>query len=144
MSVLTAKLLLDTNYLIDYADETRPDSASTIALFRAIVKGKFDAVISAASLKDAYYLLAKHLGEQAARDWVRVFIRALSVEPLDVEACAIALESNEPDFEDGCVRAIAERDNVDFIITRDKKAFARSWIKAYSAKEFLELFPVEE
>lgn len=65
------------------------------------------------------------------------------MEQLDVEACVVALESNEPDYEDGCIRAIAERAGVDFIITRDKKAFARSYVKAYTAREYLELFPSE-
>lgn len=72
---------------------------------------------------------------------MRVFMRAFEVEDLDVEICSIALEPDEPDYEDGCIRAIAESAQIDFIITRDEAAFARSWAKSYSAKRFLELFP---
>lgn len=133
-------VLLDTNFLIDYADETRPQTQEAATLFSRIIQGEIHACVAAPSLKDAYYLLCKHMGERAARDWVRVFVRAFEVEPLDVEVCIMALESDEPDYEDGCIRAIAERAGVDFIITRDRKAFARSYVKCYSAKEYLDLF----
>ena len=136
-----SKLLLDTNVLLDFADATRPEQEFAVRLLASIFRGENEAAIAASSLKDAYYILCKFQGEQAARDWVRVFVRAIPVEQLDVEICATALDSDEPDYEDGCIRAIAERAQVDFIITRDKRAFARSWVKSYSAREFLELFP---
>lgn len=135
------RILLDTNFLLDFIDETRPESAYACELFRRAVSGEFSAIISAASLKDMYYVACKRGSEQEARDWVNMFIWAFDIEPLDVEACAIAVSSDEPDFEDGCVRAIAECAQVDFIITRDRTAFARSWVKTYSPREFLELFP---
>lgn len=137
-------ILFDTNFLLDFVDETRPDSEYAVELFKRTVSGEFTGYIAASSLNDAYYVMQKRGSDQEARDWVRAFIRAFTVEELDIEICAIAVDSDEPDFEDGCIRAIAERAQVDFIITRDKKAFARSWVKTYSAREFLELFPPTE
>lgn len=138
------KILLDTNFLLDFIDETRPESEYACELFRRTVSGEFSGVIAASSLKDMYYIACKRGSEQEARDWANMFIWAFDVEPLDVEICVIAASSDEPDFEDGCVRASAERAQVDFIITRDRTAFERSWVKAYSAREFLELFPAKE
>ncbi|MFR7797630.1 MAG: hypothetical protein ACLU37_05495 [Collinsella sp.] len=46
-------------------------------------------------------------------------LKSYSVEPLDQEACFTSAYSDELDFEDGCIRAMAERAGVDFIITRD-------------------------
>lgn len=138
-----SRLLLDTNYLLDFVRPERPESTEAVTLFRLICGSSHTACVASASLKDFYYLLRGDYSEQERRDWLRVFIRAFDIEELDVEICSTALESDEPDYEDGCIRAIAERAQVDFIITRDKKAFARSWVKSYSAKEFLELFPPE-
>lgn len=135
------RLLLDTNYLLDFVDETRPDSSQAAELFIRIVHGEFIGVVSAPSLKDFYYLVRKHGSDQEARDWIRTFMRLFEVEELDAEVCSIALESDEPDFEDGCIRAIAERAQVDFIITRDERAFERSWIKTRSPRQFVALFP---
>lgn len=135
------KLLLDTNFLLDFVDATRPESESAVRLFTILVRGEHKGCVATSSLKDFYYIARKRGGDQEARDWIRIFMRAFDIEDLDIEVCAVALESNEPDFEDGCIRAIAELAQVDFIITRDADAFARSWVKSYSAARFLELFP---
>ena len=136
------RLLFDTNFLLDFIDPDRPDSDDAVSLFKETVSGRYDGRVAASSLKDMYYVLSKFRGESEARDWVRAFMRVLTVEEIDAEVCAIALDSDEPDYEDGCIRAIAERSQVDFIITRDEDAFARSWVKTYSAKRFNELFGV--
>lgn len=48
-------------------------------------------------------------------------------------------ESDEPDFEDGLIRACAELNDISFILTRDSAAFRRSRVRAVSAKEYLEI-----
>ena len=47
--------------------------------------------------------------------------------------------SDEPDFEDGIVRACAERWKADYIISRDEKAYANSHIKRVTAEEYLRI-----
>ena len=65
--------------------------------------------------------------------------------PVDEPLCRVALLSDEPDFEDGVIRACAESAPVDFIVSRDEGAFARSSIRRLSAQEYLYLFcEVEE
>ncbi len=61
----------------------------------------------------------------------------VAVAPVSAEECDRSLRSNEPDFEDGLVRACAELNGADFIITRDEDAFAGSKVKSATAKEFL-------
>ncbi len=134
------KLLLDTNFLLDIVEPGRPDEEAAVTLFKALVSGDLEGLVAASSLKDLYYLVRKWQGDQAARDWLRVFMRVFTVTELDIEVCAVAVDSDEPDFEDGCIRAIAEREMVDCIITRDEKAFLRSRVKSFTAKDFLALF----
>lgn len=54
--------------------------------------------------------------------------------------CVCHALSDEPDFEDGIIRACAEAAGADFIISRDERAFARSPIKRLSAQEYIDLF----
>ena len=54
------------------------------------------------------------------------------------EETLLALDSNEPDFEDGLVRACAELNDADFIISRDEKAFRKATIRRVTAKEYLD------
>ena len=65
--------------------------------------------------------------------------RAFEVTELTLEILDAALASDEPDFEDGLVRATAEALGVDVIVSRDARAFVGSSIRRCSAVELLGL-----
>lgn len=134
------RLLLDTNVLLDFMIEKRPESGYAVDIFRLCANGAAKGMVGAASLKDIYYISQKYLGEQAARNFVRAFIAAFDVAPVDKALCATAVDSDEPDFEDGLVRAAAEDNSADFIISRDTKAYGRSKVRALTPREYVELF----
>ena len=134
------KLLLDTNVLLDFMVPDRPESDAAVEIIRRCSNGTDVGCVCAGSLKDAYYVACKHLGEQTAHDFVRVFLEALSVAPLDEAMCKIAANSNEPDFEDALVRATAEHINANLILTRDAKAYEHSTVRAISPQQFVDLF----
>ena len=46
----------------------------------------------------------------------------------------------EQDFEDGLIRACAELNDVDVILTRDADAFKRAKVRAMTCAEYLETF----
>ena len=133
------RLLLDTNVLLDLAVPSRPKSEEAVALLGRIDEGFDEGLVSVGSLKDFYYIMQKHSSESTARGFVRLFMALLTVLALDSGVCACALESDEPDFEEGIVRFLAENEKADFIITRDEKAFARSRIKSLSPSDYLEM-----
>ena len=58
--------------------------------------------------------------------------------------CRQAADSDEPDFEDGLVRACAENARVDFIVTRDVTAFARSKVRSIAPADYVARFLVDE
>jgi len=75
------------------------------------------------SLSDVHYIMGKLYGKPAAKQAVRLLCDLVTIDPIGAEETLLALESNEPDFEDGLIRACAELNDVDFIISRDRKAF---------------------
>ena len=46
----------------------------------------------------------------------------------------------DSDFEDGLIRACAELNDVDVILTRSADAFKRSKVRAMTCAEYLEIF----
>lgn len=134
-----SKLLLDTNVLLDIAVPSRPNSHEALLLLGRIDEGTDTGTISAGSLKDFYYVMRKYSNEKTARGFVRLFMAILCVMPIDAGVCTYAIECDEPDFEDGIIRAIAETESVDFIISRDDGAFSRSRIKSLAPASYLEL-----
>lgn len=138
------RLLLDTNVLLDALDEHRPQSAEALEVLRLCNTGEAMGMVSPGSLKDLYYVLAKLHDERHARRAVRALMDLLVILPLEVEACANAIASTEPDFEDGLIRAAAELNDVEFILTRDRAAFRTSPIRSVTCAEYLEIRALEE
>ncbi len=133
------RLLIDTNVMLDAVLSGRPGTdAAREVLNLCNGNGEFG-MACALSLKDVYYVAAKIHGEPWARSAVRMLMDLLAVAPVDAEVLDGAARSNEPDFEDGIVRSCAELNGADFIITRDKAAFAKCKIRAVSASEYLEI-----
>ena len=131
------RLMIDTNILLDALDSRRPDSqAAREVLDRCNGWGEFG-MASAVSFKDVYYFTGKMRGELWARSATNRLMDLVAVAPVDGEICDMAIRSNEPDFEDGIIRACAELKGADFIITRDKDAFANSKIRSVTAPEYL-------
>ena len=95
--------------------------------------------VAAASLKDAYRIFCKQYGEESARRAVGFLMNLLIIVPLSAEECDIALRSDEPDFGDGLIRACAERNDIDFILTRNESAFALSKIRSLDCADYLEI-----
>lgn len=121
-------VLLDTNIILDLLSMTRPHHAEAQSfLERALEDNRYRIVLPASSLKDAYYILHRHYSsEEWARDDIRTIRELFTVADLTDSAVGTALVSDEPDFEDGIVRAIAEEQGCKAIVSRDTKAFANS------------------
>ena len=66
------------------------------------------------------------------------------IAPMGPEDCDVSLRSDEPDFEDGLVRACAELNGIDFILTRDAKAFDHSTVRAVNCAKYLEIFAARD
>lgn len=133
------KVLLDTNILLDVMIPDRSESEYAAKVVCKAGEGSLDVIVSAGSLKDVYYIARKALDDSTTRSFIRGFIGLFKVVPIDEAVCLSALDSSEPDFEDGIVRVIAESEKVDFILTRDFDAYRDSRVKALTAKRYLEL-----
>jgi len=134
-----SRLLLDTNILLDAVMRERPQSAEARQVLDRCNGWGDMGLVAAVSLKDLYYVLGKCWGEPTARECVEQLMGLVVVAPVGGEEADLALHAGEPDFEDGLVRACAELNDVDFIITRDAAAFRKSRVRSVSAAEYLEI-----
>lgn len=137
---MNRKLLLDTNILLDAAMSEREGWAAAVMLMDEFAYENVDGYVCATSLKDIYYVLTKYDTEASARDFVLAILDLFEIVSIDKAMCRMAARSDEPDFEDGIIRMCAETLPVDFIISRDKSAFARSPVRRISAQEYLYTF----
>lgn len=139
------KALLDTNILLDAAMQERPGWVAAQLLLDEVAFGELKAFVAATSLKDVYYVLGKYQDVSFAEEYVAAAMDAFSLVAVDEAVCRAALCSDEPDFEDGIVRACAESAQVDFIVSRDDAAFKTAKIRKLTAQEYVDAFcSVEE
>lgn len=89
------------------------------------------------SLKDFYFITRRDLNEGTRRAWIALFLDTFLLASFDRKTCEAALGSGEPDFEDGLIRAAAEREGCTHIITRDLKAFVHSAAASMTPEEYV-------
>ena len=133
------RVLLDTNVLLDCVDPRRKFHKDAMLLMKQCNGGGDMAIASSLSFKDVYFVMDKLYNEPTAREATRLLADLVGIGPISAEETLMALESNEPDFKDVLVRACAELNDIDFIISRDKEAFGKSTVRKLTAHEFLQL-----
>lgn len=131
------RVFFDTNILLDYLDPKRPQSKEASEVV-ALCNGSGDmGVVCPMSLKDVYYIIRRALSEPRAREAVEVLMAMLVIAPFSAEECDLAIRSDEPDFEDGLIRASAELNGADVILTRDAAAFEHSKVRSMDCATYL-------
>lgn len=118
----------------------RSERETALKLLDKIACSEVDAGIATSSLEDVYFILSKYASEADARKYVGALMELVDLVAPDERVCQTAILSDEPDFEDGIIRACAESYEADFIISRRTDAFERAWIKRLSAEDYLKYF----
>lgn len=138
--VFLGSIFLDTNILLDVVSTSRPMSeASSELILKALTRG-VRCLCGAASLKDVYYVYERMTcDEPAARAKFRGLRSLFDVATLDSALIDAALDSDEPDFEDGIIRAQAESFRVDAIVSNDADAFLHSPICKVTSLEAIDM-----
>lgn len=134
------RLLIDTNIVIDLLAKREPFYHSAAQLFSLADKKELTLCISSISIANTYYILSKLSSEKTTRDVIRKFKVLVEILPLDDKIVDLAL-SNElfQDFEDGLQFYTSIENNIDIIISRNKKDFKHSSIPVLTAKEFVSM-----
>lgn len=134
------RVMVDTNALIDLVSSSRPAHGRTVAAVVALLgSGDFEGCVLSSALKDVYYVYCRHYGDEpSARRAIRELRRMFALVNLTPSIVDAALDSDEPDFEDGLVRAAAELTDCDFLLTRDAPGFLSAGFEKVDADGLLE------
>ena len=117
------KVLLDTNILLDIALKREPHFNNSSQVFALIDNKLIEAAITATTVTDLYYLARKEKDAQQAKGFIPDLIKIVDILDVNKEIIANALVSDMKDFEDAVQAFSAGYNNVEAIITRNKKDF---------------------
>ena len=133
-----SRLLIDTNIVIDLLAKRHGFYEEAAELFSRADKKELVLTISALTFANTYYILTKLKSAKEAREILRKFKVLVKILSLNEKVTELALSNDLfPDFEDALQYYSAIENQVDVIITRNKKDFRASKIPVLTAKEFL-------
>lgn len=131
------KLLVDTNIVIDLLSKRQEFFQEAQELFTLADNNEVVLFVSALTFANTHYLLAKYQKLDEARKTLIKFKVLVTVAALDDKIVELALVSDFKDFEDAIQYHTALENEVDIIITRNKKDFKNSKLPVMTAKEYL-------
>jgi predicted nucleic acid-binding protein len=131
-------LLIDTNIVIDLLAKRKEFYNDAAELFSLSDRKELKLAISSLTFANTNYILSKLKSAKEARAILRKFKVLVEVVSLDDKITELALSDESfPDFEDGLQYYSAIENQVDIIISRNKKDFKNSNLPVLTAKEFL-------
>jgi len=135
------KILLDTNIILDVFLYREPNIKSVEKIFELIYQNKVTAYTTASSITDIYYITVKRLGDIPTREALRNLFNLIKIITVDGNDCVYALNLPIPDFEDALVSVCANKVDIDYIITNDKRFLSvdTQLAPVIAADNFLEL-----
>ncbi len=132
------KILIDTNIVIDLLSKRKDFYDDAATLFSKADKKQLKLTISALTFANTNYILTKLKSVKEAREILRKFKVLVELLSLDDKITELALSDETfPDFEDGLQYYSAIENDIDIIITRNKKDFKNSKLPVLTAREFL-------
>lgn len=132
------KLLIDTNIIIDLLSKRKAFYDDAAQLFSKADQDKLKLTISSLTFANTNYILSKLRSAKDAREILRKFKVLVELLPLNDKITELALSDESfLDFEDGLQYYSALENDIDIIISRNKKDFKSSKLPVLTSKEFL-------
>ena len=132
------KVFLDVNVMIDIMGQREPFSVPALQLMALADRGIVQIYVSAMSYATASFILGRYNKEVDVLNEFSKFMQITTATPVDAVTLDSSIHSGFTDFEDAMQYFSAQRENVDFIVTRNKKDFAAATIPVFEPQEFID------
>jgi len=120
-------VLIDTNVVLDYAEEREFFFEAAQKVFETIKQRKVIGCVSASAVTDIFYfLLKRYKDSDFVIQLLKKLIRILKILDVDRQTIEAAIDSGMKDFEDAVQAAAAQAFGIDIVVTRDKAGFSNS------------------
>ena len=133
------RALIDTCVIIDALQNREPFAQEAQQIFFTVANKHATGYISAKSVLDIYYLTHRSThSDEETRKILKTLLGLFDILDTTQLDCRQALSSDISDYEDAVMCETAKRCDVDCIVTRNLKDYAKSEVTVYSPAEFLE------
>jgi|WetSurMetagenome_2_1015567.scaffolds.fasta_scaffold106448_2 predicted nucleic acid-binding protein len=137
------RVFVDANVLLDVLANRRPFYRDAARIWTLAESGKIEALISAISFNNVYYVVRKASDRKTAEKALQLMRNIFVAVPLTVQILSRAIDAGFSDFEDAIQFHSAVHAGAARIITRDADHFPVADIPAISPAAFLASFAPE-
>ncbi len=134
------KVFIDTDVIIDLLAKRELFYDDAAKLFTVIDKKQIDAFTTPVVFSNIHYILSRLKNSSFALENMRKLRLLINILKVDEKIVDLALNSKIKDFEDAIQYYSTLENNINFIITRNKKDFTEKKVVPYTPKEYLDLF----
>jgi predicted nucleic acid-binding protein len=133
------RVFVDTDIIFDLLAKREPFYSAAAHLFTLADEGKIQIYISALSMANIHYLIAKQQSESEAKQILRKFKVLVQVIPLTEKIIDLALNSEFEDFEDAIQYFSTLQNEIEILLTRNLKDYKKAQISVLTAQDFINL-----
>jgi predicted nucleic acid-binding protein len=133
------RVFIDTDVILDLLLAREPFFSAATRLFLLVQDGEIEGCVSPLSFSNLFYVLRKELSAPEAISALRKLKVLTRVLPVDDRTIDSALASSFADFEDAIQYYAALSDEIDVIVTRNKRDYKTAKLPILNAEECVEL-----
>ncbi|MBI4352900.1 MAG: PIN domain-containing protein [Candidatus Omnitrophica bacterium] len=136
------KIFIDADVLLDVLTGREPHHTHAASLMTLAETGRVWGYTSPLIFANLHYILQRSKSKAESLNQlrkVRVLLRVLAITEKMVD---LALSSEFEDFEDAIQYYTAVENQMDCLITRNKRDYKRSMLPVYSAEEYVKIHSV--
>jgi predicted nucleic acid-binding protein len=135
---MAIKVALDTNIILDLADQKRTTSSKTIQFLENLVEEQPNVVfcISSLSYINVLYIVKSHMKSQELHDELEFqMLESYEIMPIGKSELMASRHAKMQDFEDAVQIFAAYKYGCDYIVSNDKKGFVEGPLKWVNPQE---------
>jgi len=133
------KVFFDTNIMIDVIGRREEFCEPSMRIMSLAERGLIGVYVSALSYATASFILGKYNKDMDIFNEFSKFMKITTATLVDSTTVEQSVKSEFKDFEDAMQYFSAMNENVDYIITRNKKDFEASAIPVFEPQEFVDM-----
>ena len=131
------RVFVDTNVLLDVLARREPFYAHAARIWSLAELGKIEALISAISYNNIYYVMRRASNRRSAEKGLRLIRNVFTPVPLTIQVLNQAMDAGFEDFEDALQFYSALHAEADCLITRDADHFPSEDLPVLAPAAFL-------
>lgn len=132
------KVFIDTNVIVDWLTQRHPFAEHSTKIVELVERRLIRGVVNPLVLSNTYYVTATYLDKKTTHRLLSDLISLFEIIDVTKEHVLKAIEDDLGDFEDEILIQAMAANDIQVVITRNKKDFAHESIRPFTPVEYLE------